>query len=38
MTNFGDYTSAKFRSLHNEKDWKIRGIRICLNSVESVRE
>jgi len=38
MTNFGDYISAKFRGLHKEKEWKIRGIRICLNSIVSVRE
>jgi hypothetical protein len=38
MTNFGDYISVKFRGLHNEKDWKVRGIKICLNSTESVRE
>lgn len=38
MTNFGDYISAKFRILHNKTDWKIRDIRICLNSIDSVGE
>lgn len=38
MRKFGVYISAKFRGLHNEKDWKIRGIRICLNSVQPVCE